>query len=228
MMKKALLTLISFLPWFLFSVDGGGGYFMFGQSILNIENFNAALRNNGYNTISDSFVSFGGGGKAVINNIVIGGEGHGLVGKEEDIGNGYKASISGGYGFFNMGYVVFNIEDLHIYPLLGIGGGGISVKISEISLPSFSDILNNPKRGVELSTGGLILSLSLCTEYLLSLGDRGYSNKKGGILLGLRLGYTWSANYNWTLDGSNIPGAPNVGINGYFVRFSLGFGGFSY
>lgn len=226
-MKKVLIIFLFFIPYVVFSISGGGGYFIFGHNVLDIENFNTALKNNGYNTMSNNFVSFGGGGHAVINNLVIGGEGHGLTGKEEDIGNGYKASINAGYGFFDIGYIFFDIENLHIYPLLGIGGGGIDVKISEISSPSFNDILNNPRRSAQLTTGGLLISLSLCTEYLLSLGE-GYSNTKGGILLGLRLGYTWSPNYNWTLDGSNIPGSPNVGINGYFIRLSIGFGGFSY
>lgn len=225
-MKKFLIIFLFLIPCLVFSLSGGSGYFIFGHNVLDIENFNTALKNNGYKTLSNDFVSFGGGGHIVIDDLVIGGEGHSLVGKEENIGKGYKASISAGYGFFNIGYVVFGMENLHIYPLLGIGGGGISVKILEISSPSFDDILDNPKRGVELATGGMLISLSLCTKYLLDLGS--YVNTKGGILLGLRLGYTWSPNYNWSLDNTNIPGAPDVGINGYFIRLSIGFGGFSY
>ncbi len=226
-MKKFLIIFLLLFPCLVFSINGGGGYFIFGHNVLDIKNFNDTLKNNGYSTMSDSFVSFGGGGHAIIDNLVIGGEGHGLSGREEDIGNDYKASIKAGYGFFNIGYVIFNVENLSIYPLLGIGGGGIDVKISEISSPSFNDILNNPERSVELTTGGILISLSLCTEYLLSLGE-GYGGTKGGIIVGLRIGYTWSPSYNWTLDGSNIPGSPNVGINGYFIRLSIGFGGFSY
>ncbi|MFQ3675027.1 MAG: hypothetical protein SNJ64_00600 [Endomicrobiia bacterium] len=227
-MKKFFMLFINLVvPCLVFSLSGGSGFFSFGSSVINIDDFNTFLQNKGYSKMSDNFVSFGGGGQAVIDNVIIGGEGHGLTGKEEDIGSGYKASINAGYGFFNIGYVVLDVGNFNIYPLLGIGGGGIDVKIAERSQPSFSDILSNPKRGVEINTGGFLLSISLCTEYLFNLGTS-YSANKGGVLLGLRFGYTWSPSYNWMLDGSSIPGSPNVGINGYFVRLTAGFGGFSY
>ncbi len=227
-MKKILILFINLIPCLVFSLSGGGGYFSFGNSVINIDNFNILLQNSGYSKMSDNFVSFGGGGQVISDNVIIGGEGHGLSGKEEYLGSGYNASISAGYGFFNIGYIVLNVGNLSVYPLLGIGGGGIDVKIYEQTIPSFNDILLNPKKGVQIKTGGFLLSISLCTEYLLNLGES-YSINKGGIVLGLRFGYTVSPNYNWTLDnGINIPGSPEIGINGYFVSLSVGFGGFNY
>jgi hypothetical protein len=206
--------------------EGGGmGYFMFGGSIIDIKALNSRLEDKGYSKISDNFISFGGGGHGVINRVIIGGEGHGLIGKEIT-SKSYKTSIDAGYGFFNLGYIVYSTEDLRVYSLLGLGGGGMSLNIVEKGiLPSFDEVLDNPQRGVELSTGGFLLNLALGTDYLLKLG--GDEKGKGGLILGLRVGYIFAPiKGDWEMDGVDISGAPDVSITGPYIRFMIGGGGF--
>ncbi len=127
-------------------IKGGKGYFMLGGNIIDIQNLNSRLETKGYPKFSDKFISLGGGGHSIIGKVIIGGEGHGLIKKEASNEN-YKSSLGVGYGFFDLGYIVFSTENLSLYPLLGLGGGGMSLKIMEKEThPSFDDVLNNPKK----------------------------------------------------------------------------------
>lgn len=76
---------------------------------------------------------------------------------------------------------MFGGEGLIIYPIVGIGGGGLNITISEKGSYDFHEIMNNPKRGIELSNGGFITSLSLGTDYLLSFSTD--EENKGGLML---------------------------------------------
>lgn len=203
----------------------GMGYSMFGSSVLDLSAINSRLKNHGYSTMADNFFSVGGGGHAIINNrLIIGGEGHSLLG-EENVSNMYKSSLIGGYGLFDVGYVVFNKSQLRVYPMLGIGGGGMTLKIRQkpTSL-SFNDVLNNPERGVELSTSGFLLSFAIGADYLLLIG--GDEHGKGGFVFGIRAGYTLSPfQHDWMLDELELSDAPKTEITGPFITVMFGGGG---
>lgn len=208
------------------SQSGGMGYSMFGRGTIDIGALNSHLERKGYSGMSDNFFSVGGGGHGMITNrIIIGGEGHTLLGEEVTSGN-YKNSVTIGYGFFNVGYIVYSKKQLRLYPLLGLGGGGMNLKIKEkpVSL-SLDDILDDPERNVELSTGGFLLSFAVGMDYLLILGED--EKGKGGLAFGLRAGYTLSPfKRGWEMDEIEISGAPEMGITGPFIRFMFGGGGF--
>lgn len=202
---------------------GGRGYFMFGGSKIDIENLNSGLENAGYSTFSDRFISFGGGGYGIIKRIIIGGEGHGLIG-EEATNESTKTSISGGYGFFDVGYLLYSTDAFNLYPLLGIGGGGVNLKIVERSTPSFEDVLENPNRNAELSTGGFLIDLGFGADYLYKLGED--EGEEGGLALGLRMGYTLTPiKSSWDMDGIDVSDGPDTGVTGPYIRFMIGGGG---
>ncbi|MEO0294212.1 MAG: hypothetical protein ABIN61_08360 [candidate division WOR-3 bacterium] len=205
---------------------GGAGYFMLGGNIIKLENLNSELEKNGYSKLEENFFSLGGGGYGIIGKVIIGGEGHGLIGKEVTSGS-YKTLISAGYGFFNLGYIAYSNTNLNIYPLFGIGGGGISLRILEEGSLSFDEVLANPKRGVELSKGSLLLNLAIGGDYLLGLKEN--EEAKGGFILGVRLGYTIAPiNGNWEMKGIEISGGPDLGVTGPYIRIQFGGGGFGF
>ena len=138
----------------------------------------------------------------------------------------FKSSLTGGYGLFHIGYIIYSKKCFNIYPLLGIGGGGVTLKIAEDSSPSFDQVLNDPKRNVELIYGGMILNLSVGVDYFIKMEetDEGF----GGFLLGLQAGYLLAPfTHDWKMDEHDISGGPDVGLNGFFVRITLGGGGMS-
>jgi hypothetical protein len=85
---------------------------------------------------------------------------------------------AGGFGFLNVGYTVLASRNLLVYPLLGVGGG---------SLTRDSD--STVSRCV-------LLNPAVDIDYLF------YTGNNGGILVGLRAGYTftvYSDTWNWSL-----------------------------
>ena len=205
--------------------NGGMGYSIFGQSMINLDDLNAALESKGYTGMSNSFFAVGGGGHAIINNrLIIGGEGQTLLGDAATSGN-FKNSINISQVFLNLGYVVYKIKDLRIYPLIGLGAGAMNLNISEeMTALSMEDVLNNPKRSIEMSTGGFLFNLSLGADYLLNFG--GDETGRAGMVLGIRAGYKVSPfKGDWMVEDVDVTGAPKMGMTGPYISFMLGGGG---
>jgi hypothetical protein len=204
---------------------GGVGYFIFGGKMINLSSLNTKLESKGYPKVSNNFISLGGGGHFTIKRFIIGGEGHGFFSKETQ-NIGYRASIGGGYGFFNVGYLVYHTKGLSVYPLLGLGGGAISLELAEKGIsPSFDDLLSNPRGQSVVSVGGFLVNLAVGLDYFLALGrsERG----EGGLDFGLRLGYIFSPLMgSWRMSGVAVSGGPSVAPTGPFIRLTIGGGGF--
>jgi len=203
---------------------GGMGYSMFGRSIINLTDLNKKFESNGYSTISEKFFAVGGGGHAIINNrLIIGGEGYSLLGESVTSGN-YTNSVIAGCGFINVGYNIFSVKDFRIYPLAGLGAGVMNLKIYEdIESLSFDEILQIPARSSVMSKGGLVLNLALGAEYLLKFTED--ESGRGGMLLGVRAGYTVSPfKGKLGMDEIEISGAPKMGITGPYIRIMIGGG----
>lgn len=206
---------------------GGMGYSIMGTGTIDISALNSKLESESYNAMSDKFFSVGGGGHIIRNNgLIIGGEGHALLGDEATSGN-YKNSVYIGYGFLDLGYIIYSLQELRFYPLLGIGFGGMTLKITEkLTSLSFNEVLNDPERKVELTTGGFLLNLAIGIDYLLKFGEN--KKEKGGLVLGIRAGYTFTpVKGEWMMDELEISGAPKIGITGPYIRFIIGGGGFN-
>lgn len=204
-------------------ISGGSGYFMPGVAFLDISNLNSSLESKGYPKFPSSFTSFGGAGQAFISNFIIGGEGHGLIGKEQT-NDKITMNLSAGYGLFNVGYVLYSSGGFLIYPLFGLGGSGVSLTLTDRYIPKFDDVLDSLKGHVELSTGSFLLHFAIGTEYLISF-DKG-EKSRGGIVIGLRAGvlYTPVAG-DWTMDDYKVIGGPETGVTGFYVRLIIGGGG---
>jgi hypothetical protein len=203
---------------------GDRAYFMFGGSKIDLKTLNARLESKGYPTFSDNFFSLGGGGYKIINWVVIGGEGHGFLGRETLTTTGnYKVSLSGGYGFLNVGYLVYSLENLNVYPLLGFGKGKMRLKFVERGVPSFNEVLEDPRRSTEFSTGGFLVNAALGADGLLKLREN--EKGKGGFVIGLCAGYTFTpVKGDWVVEGMDISDGPLIGITGPYVRVMLGGG----
>ncbi len=207
-------------------VGGGMGYFSIGGCKLVIDDLNTRLKNKNYPEFEDRFFSMGGGGVGIVHRLMIGGEGHGMINKSITSGD-YDVSLAAGSGFFDIGYIAYATRGFFIYPMLGIGGGGMTLKMINTSGdPSFDDILTNPSRMVILTAGGLLLDLSLGMNFVFSKATNEYSG--GGFMFGVRVGYTFTpVKDDWRLEEMKITGGPETGIIGPYIRFQIGGGGIS-
>lgn len=196
---------------------------MVGRSVLDLDDLNATLEDAGYANVDDSFISFGGAGYGIVGRVIVGGEGQALAGDDATSGS-YVTSIEAGYGLFDLGYLLVSSGGLNLYPMIGVGAGGMSLRIRERGEPSFDEVLADPRRGSELSNWGLLVSLDLGADYLVVLGED--NEGAGGIALGVRVGYTFAPyTSEWSLEDTEIPEGPDVGITGPHVRLMIGGGG---
>ena len=206
-----------------FEETQGRGYFSFGVHFLDIDDLNDRLSNQGYTEFPTYFYTIGGGGHGILENgIVVGGEGHAIMERDETTGT-FETSLGGGYGFFNLGYAVYQQNNLSVYPMLGIGGGSVSMKITDSEAPLFDDVLADPKRSAELSTGGFLFDIAVGLDYLFTVGT---TQEEGGFMFGFKAGYTFSPSDNdWKMNGNEINGGPDFGITGPYIRLMVGGGG---
>jgi hypothetical protein len=117
---------------------------------------------------SSMVYSAGGGGHTIANKWILGGEGHSCFGSDN----------AGGFGFFDLGYLLLRGDFVLVYPLLGLGGGAMTSAI-----------------GSEVSKCAL-LNPAVCADFLIPMKNR------SGILLGLHGGYTftvYSNTFTWSM-----------------------------
>jgi hypothetical protein len=201
------------------------GYLMLGGAAIDIDGLNSKLDDKGYTEFSDDLFSIGGGVfHKVSPRILVGGEGHFLIGEQNssDIGTKtYASSMLGGYGFMNMGYLAHESDRLDVIPILGMGFGGIGVKIGE---SSFDDILDNPSRSASLYSMSFLLNLALETDCKVKiLAENG---KDAFFCVGVRVGYVFSPfNSGWYTDEISLTDDPDSGLSGPYIRLTIGGGG---
>jgi hypothetical protein len=198
---------------------GGSGYFMVGINSIDLDSLNSRLKAKGYSELSDTFTFVGGGGHGIVGKVIVGGGGGRLMGDEVS-SKGYRMSLDGGYGLFNVGYIVHSKENLKIYPLIGIGGGGISLEIvEEGTSPPFDDILDDPKRGAELTASGFLFQIGVGADYFIEIG--GDERGRGGLGIGLFGGYILSPGWNWKMDGTDLSDSPDMSITGPYIHLTI-------
>jgi len=201
------------------------GYLMFGGSKLDIDDLNERLVSKGHSSLSDGFLSFGGGFLRKKNsNWLVGVEGHYLFVEDKDYAmpNGsYKASLTAAYGFVDIGYALVSSGGLNIYPLIGFGGGGAWLQIGK---SNFDDILEQPERNANLTASAFLLNFAIGSDYLITSKES--EKYEGGLVLGFRAGYTYSPwKGAWWTDNISIDGGPKIGMTGPYFRLMIGFGG---
>lgn len=204
---------------------GGLGYAVLGSSFLKVDKLNERLVSYGYSPFSKSFFTVGGGGHAIINRLIVGGEGGSMLGESVPDG-GRESSLIIGYGLFNIGYSLVSTGNLRLYPMAGIGAVGMEFTIAESSgTVSFNDILETPGRSSILSAGGLLISLSLGADYVINLSNT--ENERGGPYIGVRAGYNLCPfSSDMSLDDNDVTGAPKMGFGGPFIKVLIGGGAY--
>lgn len=218
-------------------LPGGRGAFQVGFQGSDLDALNTRLVGAGLPSFDDGFVTLGGFGLGRVGRVLIGGEGHGLLPREEDSADGdLRTRLTGGYGLFNLGYLAHSGRRLDVYPILGIGGGGMSLEIIERSAPTFDDVLADPARSSRLTSGTFLVSAALGADLRLGGADRRTrrdrrrhdddddDGHRGGLLVGIRAGWLWApGDTDWELDTLNdVSNGPAAGPEGLYVRVSIG------
>jgi hypothetical protein len=124
----------------------------------------------------------------------------------------HHIAYGGGFGFLNVGYLI-KTGWLRVYPLVGIGGGGMGLSLSEKSAIPPGEPLAPPENRVDAGMGGMMLNTGLGLE--VKIGGR------LALVVGLRIGYMHRL---VTFGDQHVPGALG---NRPYLRFTIGGGWFS-
>jgi hypothetical protein len=201
---------------------GGAGHFGVGIIRPNLGSLNGKLTENGYPGLGDSVTVLGGGGYGIIDRLVIGGGGGGFT--QTAANDQYSSTLEGGYGLFQLGYIVHSTERSRLFPLVGIGGAGATLRLRDLkrTAPGLGQAFTAPNE-VAYSTGSGLLDLGLGADFFLGGDD---SPKRAGLIAGLRIGYLHSfGQQGWKMGGSPAPGLPSFGLDGPYLRLTIGGGG---
>jgi hypothetical protein len=202
-------------------LSGGFGHFSFTGQMLNLSALNNYLKEEGYNQISPNQFSWGGGGNFAISNFLIGGEGQGFMNSKAS--NSLNSiSFTGGYGLFNLGYIVYQRKRSILYPTIGVGGAEFDMVISQKvnSNPDFKDQLSAPAGSSQMQAGGIILQAQLAWQHVF------YGEGTTGFFIGVKGGYHYCPNtWKLNINGSALSNSPGINMNGAYITLIIGGGG---
>lgn len=192
----------------------GAGYFGPGMTIFKYGELNTRLANHGFDTINDRQFTFGGGGWGQSKRVRFGG--FGMGGGKTMVNDTVSIELGYGVGFFEVGYSLINTKHFIFTPMLGIGGGGLGLKITAIRPPTSVDsLLNYPGGKSQLSYGGLAMYPGFAIDIPISV-----------IGLSLKGGYIWSPiNSGWQHEGFGVINGPKINLDGPFASLGIMFGG---
>lgn len=196
--------------------SGGYGYFSMGYQSMNVQALNERFNAAGFPSMNSLGVSTGGGGIAVINRIVVGGEGW-AMNAGDVTSNGYTSTLSGGGGVGQIGYM-FGNKKMSFYPLIGFGGAATSVNIRpDGGSLTFDSLLARPGQGVEISGVSAVATFSLNSEFRLGRAPLYLFGWQAGWIQGL--GKT-----TWNAQKTTLTNGPDLRMQGWYVRLKIGAG----
>jgi opacity protein-like surface antigen len=199
----------------------GTNQLMIGGTQLDINDLNARLGDAGYPTFAEEFFQLGFGHTSMRERLLLGFELAGLMRPAATTDDGaWRTRVAGGYGMFNIGYDAFREGGFSVQPKIGVGAGGVVLAITERAAPGFDDVLAQPGRGVQMTTGSLLLDGSLGVQYRMRPGTAlGARN----LVLGVRGGFTQSVLHGeWRRETGDAPGGPTAGWGGPHLEFLIG------
>ena len=202
------------VPLELRGYASGGGFW------LGLDDLNMAMNDRGYSLFSGVFVEKGGFGHILINRIILGGGGYALSGKDARRPD-TTAILGGGAGLFHVGYVFLSKGSLKSYALVGVGGGSLSLQVTEKGSADFEEVLADPKRGSLLTTGGFLLEFAVGADFFVK--TKTHPNGAGGLLFGVQAGYRLAPGWEkWTMPDLDIASGPKLGLTGFYIRLFFG------
>ncbi len=199
----------------LIGAAGGFGYWMVGYGYGELGDVASSLKGAGYPVPGNGGILSGGEGYALIGNLVIGGGGFGID-LQGATSPKYNTSATIGGGYFSFGYALFNANNVLVFPSLGIGGGGVTVKVREAKGGSFSDLLKDPPVSLTLESGGFLVKGGLTLAYRYAF-----------FLVGLNLGAGYTLGSGWQVNGNTSTGYPTYRQPVFWGTLIIGGGGWS-
>jgi hypothetical protein len=199
-------------------------YLMLGFNQLALGSMNDFLESQDLPPVPKTYFSYGVGGHVIHNKIVVGVEIMRLNEKEGAENKTFTTAVGAKYINLNLGYIPSTQKGLMYYPYTGIGVGWFKMRTTENNINSFNAITTSQK-GTEARRINFLLNFGFALDYFNK-----YEPKKKGqnsLVIGLRVGYLYSfSKKHWKVNYTYVPDGPGTGINGPYIRFVIGLGGY--
>jgi len=231
-MKTKLLFLCAAMVILLFTAantfgqaSGGLGFFAPGIHTIQYTKLNSSLPA-GYPQITNKPFVTAGMGYGIFSNFVLGGEG-GTLHAGSFAKDNQQVELSGDFGFFSLGYVVFNKKGILLFPTASIGSNTLMMYIHEKDQSSsFGSVTGEPFQAATLYCKTKMAKVALTGVYAVKGNRSDYGT--AGFLLGMQVGYQMGySKGTWTYDGGEITGGPDFSSNAFFIQLMIGGGGVS-
>lgn len=194
-------------------------FFTGGYHFLDMSELNSDLSTHNYPTVNNQLISLGADYQIYDDTIVRDIELMWFL-RSKASANNYNSSVGGYMYLFNLGYLVVNTGKIHLYPLIGLGLGGMSLVITEEGTPTFDDMLAGSPQNLVIRKTGLIINAGLGLDFIIG-GDKG----KPEFIIGLRGGYIYyPSNNDWNANSVTVSSGPSTGLSGAYVRIMIGIG----
>jgi len=204
------------------AIGFGGGGPMVGLLLPDLAEVNAFLIDSGFSPLDETFIVAGGGGRGgVIGDLVAGGMGWG--GWVESNREELVASLSIGFGGFDIGYAVGGNSRSVLTIGTVLGGGGSSLELFGYA-PE-----NGPENDPGCTPGGIIVEPTKLEYSTAFAAIQPYVDMQVQLLdwlgFAVRIGYLLAPiEISWG-DAEIALYSPDLNLSGPFIGFSLRFGG---
>lgn len=204
---------------------GGSGGVSVGIRRLDLDKLGSSLRARGFDEPSATFLSIGGGGQFQKGMWLLGGEGGAWIPAFGSAERGDdEVQLAGGWGVARVGIDPVSLGKWHLVPSLGLGGGGLRMRVSHRPSDRFDALLEGPGDVSALDKVGLLVEPAVTMEWRTVLAHDG--DGECFLSIGLRAAYAWSPlSSSWTNATGNVHDAPDVDLGGPSLRLLVGVGG---
>jgi len=185
-----------------------------GGARLGLGELNATLTANGRPAFSTNVATFGLSGYARFGRLVLGGSSETALPQRRSSA-GWRSTVSFGSAMLDAGYAIVDVPRLLVYPQVSLGLRQTSLRLERSGNFSYDDGVNDPARGVAMSSLGVLSGLGVVAEMRLA------TRLTGAFAIGLRAGLVQPLGGAATLAGeSNVTGTPREGT-GRYLRLSI-------
>ncbi len=207
-----MINTIILIAGFYGGFGGFGGY----VTKTDMSGLNHVLTSHGIENFSDLSYGWGGLGYGIVNKVWIGGGGFGAG--QSVTSDSLEIILSGGGGYFELGYTVFESKRMLGGILIGIGGFGYSMTLNPSNGDqSFDSLIVNPRRSSKV-----LISSSI--SLMPSFGFLVFLNRYAGVFM--KVGYAFYTKPVWKLDdGGEVLNPPDWSRSSLVASFNLVFGG---
>jgi hypothetical protein len=203
-------------------LNGTFGSFSYGWQWVNISSLNNTLVAFSMPSFQGTGATVGGSAFRLIDCWLVGADANMVFLTERPVPN-YDASIVAGHLFLKGGYRLLASSNTLLFPLIGVGGGRSTLRISETinNGISFNNALLSPVPQINISTGSVLFDISANLNYFTK------EMLQSGFHFGISAGYIIAVpSSGWYLFNANVSEGPRFMLGGPYLRLKFGGGMF--